>query len=74
MFTGLEVVVDRYCFHELISTALANEATLVWQSTCARSMLRNGTGLWLIHVSGPMALAWQGHTLDLGYMSGCKQL
>ena len=54
--------------------ALANEATLVWQSTSAGSMLRNGTGLWLLHVSGPMALAWPGHTLVLEYMRGCKQL
>ena len=50
MFTGIEVVVGRYCFHELISMALANEPTLVWQSTCDGSMLGNGTGL--LHSSG----------------------
>ena len=62
MFAGVEVVFDRYCFHQLISTALAKEATLVWQSACARRVLRNGTGLWLLHLIGPMALAWPGHT------------
>ena len=65
MFTGIEVVVDRYCFHELISMALANEPTLFWQSTCDGSMLGNGTGL--LHSSGPTALAWPSHTLVLGY-------
>lgn len=63
MFADLEVDVDRYCLHELISKALANGATLVWQSICAWSVLRNGTSLWLLHVSGPMELTWPGHTL-----------
>ena len=72
MFAGFEVVVDQYCFHKLISTALANSDT--YQSTCVGSVLRNGTDLWLLHVSRPMALAWPGQTLVLGYISGCKQL
>ena len=47
----------------------------VWQSTCVGSVLRNGTSLRLLHrVSGPMAPAWPGQTLVLGYVSGCKQL
>ena len=54
--------------------ALANEPTLIWQSTCARSMLRIGTGLWLLHLSRSTALVWPGHTLVFGYMSGCNRL
>ena len=73
VFAGFVAVVDQYCFYELISTALANGDT-VWHTTCVGSALRNGTGLWLLHVSGPMALAWPSQTLVLGYISGCKQL
>ena len=70
VFAGFEVVVHQYCFHELISTALADGDTgLAINSTCVGS-----TGLWLLHVSGPMALAWPGRTLVLGYISGCKHL
>ena len=73
MFAGFVAVVDQYCVHELVYTALANGDT-VWHATCVGSALRNGTDLWLLHVSGPMALAWPSQTLVLEHISACKQL
>ena len=52
VFAGLVIVSDRFCFHQLISTAMANGVSTQWHlPVVVTRYWANGTGLAGLHPS-----------------------